>query len=132
MGFIYLLHQNYVILWIILSIFPLFISPAIEVGRMIPAFGIENVPYNGVPMFNTILLVVSSLSVTLAHKSIDNNNFRGLLDGLLITILLGLTFLILQLNEYKTCMFNISDGAYPSIFYMLTGLHGTHVFIGLI
>lgn len=83
-------------------------------------------------MFNTILLVVSSLSVTLAHKGIDNNDFRGLLDGLLITIILGLTFLILQLNEYKTCMFNISDGAYPSIFYMLTGLHGTHVFIGLV
>jgi heme/copper-type cytochrome/quinol oxidase subunit 3 len=59
-------------------------------------------------------------------------SFRVVLDGLIITIVLGSIFLMLQINEYRSCMYNISDGAYPSIFYMLTGLHGSHVFVGLI
>ena len=108
------------------------ISPAIQVGFLIPAAGIQNVPYLGVPLFNTSLLLCSSLSVTLAHKGIIRGSFRVVLDGLFITIFLGLTFLFLQINEYKSCMYNISDGAYPSIFYMLTGLHGSHVFVGLV
>jgi len=77
------------------------------------------------------LLTSSSLSVTLAHKAILKGSFKSTLDGLFITIFLGLTFLILQINEYKNCLFNFSDGAYSSVFYMLTGLHGFHVFIGL-
>jgi len=108
------------------------ISPAIQVGFLIPASGITNVYHFGVPLFNTSLLVCSSLSVTLAHKAIMRGSFRFLLDGLFITIFLGLTFLLLQINEYRSCMFNISDGAYPSIFYVLTGLHGFHVFVGLV
>lgn len=110
----------------------MFISPAIQVGYLIPAASITNVPYLGVPLFNTSLLCCSSLSITLAHKGMIRGNFMNLLDGLLITIILGLTFLMLQINEYKSCMYNISDGAYPSIFYMLTGLHGFHVFVGLV
>jgi len=108
------------------------ISPAIQVGLLIPALSIENVPYLGVPLFNTALLLCSSLSVTLAHKGIEIGSFRTVLDGLIITIMLGFVFLCLQINEYRSCMYNISDGAYPSIFYMLTGLHGSHVFVGLI
>lgn len=108
------------------------ISPAIQVGLIIPALSVENVPYLGVPLFNTALLLCSSLSVTLAHKGIVIGSFRTVLDGLIITIFLGFIFLMLQINEYRSCIYNISDGAYPSIFYMLTGLHGTHVFVGLI
>jgi len=108
------------------------ISPAVEVGMIIPALGITTIPYYGVPFFNTALLVASSLSLTLAHKGIIWGSYKYILDGLLITILFGLIFLILQFNEYKSCMYNISDGAFPSAFYMLTGLHGCHVFIGLV
>jgi len=108
------------------------LAPAIQVGYLIPGPSLSNVPFFGVPFFNTFLLITSSFSLTMAHKGIILGSFKKTLDGLLITIALGLTFLVLQINEYKSCMFNISDGAYPSIFYMLTGLHGSHVFVGLL
>ena len=49
----------------------------------------------------------------------------------MLTILLGLAFLITQLIEYAHVGFNTSDGAFASVFFGLTGLHGAHVFIGL-
>jgi cytochrome c oxidase subunit 3 len=51
--------------------------------------------------------------------------------GLVTTLLLGLTFLFIQINEYIHIGFSIRDGAFGSIFYGLTGLHGAHVFVGI-
>lgn len=107
------------------------LSPAETVGCIIPAMGVINVPYDNVPLFNTCLLTSSSLSVTLGHKAVIKGSFKHALDGFIVTIILGLTFLVPQINEYKNCLFNFSDGAYSSVFYMLTGLHGFHVLIGL-
>jgi heme/copper-type cytochrome/quinol oxidase subunit 3 len=53
------------------------------------------------------------------------------IDGLIVSILLGLCFLGLQIYEYYTATFNIVDSVYASTFYMLTGLHGCHVFVGV-
>jgi len=53
------------------------------------------------------------------------------IDGFVVTILLGLTFIYLQLFEYNGSSFNITDSVYGSTFYMLTGLHGMHVFVGV-
>ena len=55
----------------------------------------------------------------------------GLQCGLTLTFLLGLTFLLTQVVEYHRIGFNTSDGAFPSTFFGLTGLHGLHVFVGL-
>jgi cytochrome c oxidase subunit 3 len=52
--------------------------------------------------------------------------------GLAATWLLGATFLFIQLNEYVHLGFSARDGAFGSIFYGLTGLHGAHVFVGLV
>ena len=52
--------------------------------------------------------------------------------GLAATFLLGATFLFIQINEYVHIGFSARDGAFGSIFYGLTGLHGAHVFVGLI
>jgi cytochrome c oxidase subunit 3 len=52
--------------------------------------------------------------------------------GLMTTWLLGATFLFIQLNEYIHIGFSGRDGAFGSIFYGLTGLHGAHVFVGLL
>ena len=48
-----------------------------------------------------------------------------------MTWLLGATFLFIQINEYVHIGFSARDGAFGSIFYGLTGLHGAHVFVGL-
>ena len=89
----------------------------------------------GVAGVNTAILLSSSLTVHWALESAKRGNRAGLKAGLLITLLLGSTFLFVQINEYITLT---GEGLTPqalaqgSIFYGLTGLHGAHVAIGLL
>jgi cytochrome c oxidase subunit 3 len=80
---------------------------------------------------NTLILVSSSFTMHWALESIKSGNRRGLQLGLVTTFLLGATFLFIQMNEYIHIGFSARDGAFGSIFYGLTGLHGAHVFVGL-
>jgi cytochrome c oxidase subunit 3 len=80
---------------------------------------------------NTAILISSSLTMHWALTSIKNGNRRGLKMGILSTLLLGITFLFVQINEYIHIGFAPHDSAQGSVFYGLTGLHGAHVFIGL-
>ena len=81
--------------------------------------------------FNTAILVSSSFTIHFAQESIRKNNRLGLQVGMVVTFLLGATFLFIQINEYVHIGFSPQDSAQGSIFYGLTGLHGAHVFIGL-
>jgi cytochrome c oxidase subunit III len=80
---------------------------------------------------NTAILVTSSFTVHWALQSIKKDNRAGLQAGLVLTIALGLVFLLTQFREYSRVGFAPSDGAFGSIFFGLTGLHGAHVFVGL-
>ena len=80
---------------------------------------------------NTLILVSSSFTMHWALESIRAGNRRGLQMGLVTTFLLGATFLFIQMNEYIHIGFSARDGAFGTIFYGLTGLHGAHVFVGL-
>ena len=80
---------------------------------------------------NTAILVTSSFTMHWAMQSIRRNHRRGLQAGLVLTILLGLAFLLTQMLEYAHVGFNTGDGAFASVFFGLTGLHGAHVAIGL-
>jgi cytochrome c oxidase subunit 3 len=80
---------------------------------------------------NTAILLSSSLTMHWAQTSIKNGNRAGLKAGIVLTFLLGLTFLFIQINEYVHIGFAPSDLAQASMFYGLTGLHGAHVFVGL-
>ena len=86
------------------------------------------VPIAGV---NTAILLSSSVTLHWAQTSIKHGNRWGLRAGITATLLLGATFLTIQINEYAHVGFAPSDSAQASIFYGLTGLHGAHVFIGL-
>ena len=66
-----------------------------------------------------------------ALQSIKRGNRNGLKAGLVLTFLMGLAFLLTQMLEYARIGFNPCDGAFGSIFFGLTGLHGAHVFVGL-
>jgi cytochrome c oxidase subunit 3 len=81
---------------------------------------------------NTCILVTSSFTMHWALQSIKRNNRRGLQAGLVLTILMGTAFLLTQFIEYAHVGFNTSDGAFASVFFGLTGLHGAHVLVGLI
>jgi cytochrome c oxidase subunit 3 len=80
---------------------------------------------------NTAILVTSSFTIHWALQSIKRDNRAGLRAGLFLTLALGLVFLLTQVREYSRVGFSPADGAFGTIFYGLTGLHGAHVFVGL-
>jgi cytochrome c oxidase subunit III len=80
---------------------------------------------------NTLILVTSSFTVHWALQSIKRGYRPGLQAGLVLTFALGLTFLLTQIIEYHRLGFAPHDQSFGTIFYSLTGLHGAHVFVGL-
>lgn len=84
-----------------------------------------------IALINTCILVTSSFTIHWATQSIKRGNRAGLQAGLVLTFLMGLTFLITQMIEYARVGFAPHDGAFGTIFFCLTGLHGAHVFVGL-
>jgi cytochrome c oxidase subunit 3 len=90
----------------------------------------------GIPAINTLLLLSSGATVTWAHWGLKRNNRLQLIIGLILTILLGYTFLGLQAYEYghaySELNLKLTTGAYGATFFMLTGFHGLHVTIGTI
>ena len=85
-----------------------------------------------VALVNTCILVTSSFTMHWATVSVKRNNRAGLQAGMVLTILLGLTFLLTQVIEYHRLGYNTADTSFAATFFGLTGLHGCHVFIGLI
>nr|YP_010502880.1 cytochrome c oxidase subunit III [Exitianus nanus]UXD78657.1 cytochrome c oxidase subunit III [Exitianus nanus] len=108
------------------------LSPAIEIGMQWPPMGIK--PFNpmSIPLLNTMILLSSGISITWAHNSIVNNNFTQTMQSMILTIMLGVYFSILQAIEYYEAPFTIADSVYGSTFFMGTGFHGMHVIIGTI
>ena len=80
---------------------------------------------------NTAILVTSSFTMHWSLQAIKRGNRAGMQAGLVLTVALGLTFLLTQIREYSRVGFSPQDGAFGSTFYGLTGLHGAHVFVGL-
>jgi cytochrome c oxidase subunit 3 len=80
---------------------------------------------------NTAILVTSSFTIHWALHAIRHDNRNGMKAGLVLTLLLGATFLITQITEYARIGFAPHTGAFASTFFGLTGLHGAHVFVGL-
>ena len=87
----------------------------------------------GLPFLNTMILLLSGTTVTWAHHGILHNDRKALVQGLTITVVLGLLFTCLQAWEYSLAPFKFfGGGVYPSVFFLATGFHGFHVIIGTI
>jgi cytochrome c oxidase subunit III len=90
----------------------------------------------GIPAMNTLILLTSGATITLAHWGILKKRHRLAVVGQSLTIVLGLIFLWLQLHEYVEAYqdlgLRLDSGIYGSTFFMLTGFHGLHVTIGTI
>jgi cytochrome c oxidase subunit 3 len=84
------------------------------------------------PLFNTLLLLCSGTTVTWAHHALLHNDRKGLRWGLVLTILLGLTFTCVQYIEYTHAGFPFAGNIYGATFFMATGFHGFHVIVGTI
>ena len=85
-----------------------------------------------VALVNTLVLVTSSFTMHWALQSIKRGNRAGLKAGLVLTLLMGSAFLGTQIAEYARIGFAPIDNGFATIFFGLTGLHGLHVFVGLV
>lgn len=106
------------------------LAPNVELGLTWPPQGIY--PFNPIqiPLLNTLILLSSGASITWAHHALLQNNYTQTVSRLIITIILGIYFTILQGYEYIEAPFTIADSIYGSTFFMATGFHGLHVIIG--
>jgi heme/copper-type cytochrome/quinol oxidase subunit 3 len=104
-----------------------------QYGPQWPPPGIEK-PELLKPLIMTGVLLPSSLPVMWAERGIRKGQRWRLRIGLLATLIMGSTFLALQGMEYasKLKMFTIRTNVYGSLFYTITGFHGTHVTVGLL
>ncbi len=80
----------------------------------------------------TVVLLGSSVPIFWAEAGIRKGNQRRLRMGLLLSFLLGATFMVNLFFEYDELHFGVRDNAYASLYYAITGLHGLHVFVGLL
>lgn len=106
------------------------VSPTIEYGLIWPPKRIVSISFYSVPLLNTIILLTRGVTITWAHHSLVRNDFNNTVLSMAITILLGIFFIYVQIEEYIFSSFSIADGVYGSIFYMATGFHGLHVMGG--
>lgn len=85
------------------------------------------------PFINTLILLLSGVAVTWAHHALVHSNDRKTaINGLIVAVILGVFFSILQFYEYSHAAFGLGDTVYAGAFYMATGFHGMHVIIGTI
>lgn len=105
-------------------------SPDIIIGSNWPSKGIISINYLNLPLINSIFLIGRGCFVTFSHYELINNIINNSKNGLVLTIILGVLFLICQLYEYIYSLFSFSDRVFGSIFFIATGFHGIHVLIG--
>jgi len=106
------------------------LAPTIQLGCIWPPAGIAVLSAWKVPLLNTMILLTSGATITVAHYALILEKRKDTIAYFIFTILLALLFTFFQLWEYYNAAFSINDSVYGSTFYMSTGFHGFHVIIG--
>ena len=114
--------------------------PSVQAGATTSPAGIAE-PFEAMtpfwlPTINTALLLSSGVTLTIAHHALQAGARSKTIVFMWLTVLLGLTFLCVQGYEYghawSELNLKLSSGVYGSTFYLLTGFHGLHVFVGML
>ena len=96
----------------------------------------QTIPAWGLPLLNTLILLTSGATLTIAHHAMKAGKRGSLLLWLGVTVALGVLFLVFQVEEYihaySDLNLTLGSGIYGSTFFMLTGFHGVHVALGMI
>ncbi|NDY94803.1 cytochrome c oxidase subunit 3 [Wenzhouxiangella limi] len=96
----------------------------------------QTIPGLGLPLINTLILLTSGVTITIAHWALKKGQRTALLLWMIATVALACLFLVIQSYEYvhayQDLGLTLGSGIYGSTFFMLTGFHGLHVVIGTI
>lgn len=96
----------------------------------------QTIPAFDLPMINTLILLLSGVTITAAHVALKKLKRNALVFWMIATVVLGVLFLCLQMYEYvhayRDLGLTLGSGIYGSTFFMLTGFHGLHVTVGSI
>lgn len=106
--------------------------PVETIGFSWPPPHIEVIPPFQLPLLMTMILLLSGCTVTWAHQALLDGNNDQAVKALGLSVLLGAVFLAFQVYEYHHAAFGFKDTVYASTFYMTTGFHGFHVFVGTV
>jgi cytochrome c oxidase subunit 3 len=106
--------------------------PTAQIEGKWPPPGVQTFDTWDLPFLNTLILLMSGVTVTWAHHALREGNRKHFMQGLALTIFLGVCFTCVQAFEYSHAAFGFREGIYPSTFYMATGFHGFHVLVGTI
>ena len=89
-----------------------------------------------IPTLNTAILLTSGVTLTIAHHALIAGNRAKAIGWMWLTVVLGISFLGFQGYEYAHAYselnLKLTSGVYGSTFFMLTGFHGFHVFVGML
>ena len=88
-----------------------------------------------VTTISTFVLLMSSFGMVMAVAAARNGNQRRLIQWLVVTILLGATFIgfqVYEFNAFRVEGLRYETNLFSSSFYTLTGFHGAHVTLGLV
>lgn len=127
---LFIVSEVFFFISIFWSFFHSALAPTVELGTQWPPVGIATINPFELPLLNTLLLLSSGATVTYAHHSQIEGNRRGVILGLILTVILAVLFTICQGIEYYNAPFTIADGVYGSTFFFSTGFHAVHVLIG--
>jgi cytochrome c oxidase subunit 3 len=108
------------------------LSPVFSIGSVWVPKCISLISTYTIPLTNTFFLLASGATVTWAHHSILSRAKKHTIIALIFTLIFAILFSMLQILEYKNAPFCISDGIYGSCFFLTTGFHGFHVFVGTV
>nr|YP_010999046.1 cytochrome c oxidase subunit III [Pealius mori]WPM91804.1 cytochrome c oxidase subunit III [Pealius mori]CAD5105721.1 cytochrome c oxidase subunit 3 [Pealius mori] len=112
--------------------FYLSLSPDMVMGMVWPPAGITSVNFLDIPLLNTLILLASGFFITWSHYSLMKSSDSEMKISYVTAILLGIYFFIIQMYEYYELSFDLSDSAFGSSFFILTGFHGFHVVVGIL
>jgi cytochrome c oxidase subunit 3 len=106
--------------------------PSLAIGGTWPPKDIITFDPWDIPLINTLILLLSGTTVTWSHHALLEGDRKSFIQGLVLTVILGFSFSLLQVYEYQHATFDFAGNIYGSVFYMATGFHGFHVIIGTI
>jgi len=109
-----------------------FNARAVHIGAWGPPSPAPELEILPLPLPITLILIASSFTMQFGVFAIRRGDQRAMRNWILLTLVLGVAFLIGQIYDYTTLGFGISDGAFGTVFYTLTGFHGAHVFGGTV